>query len=291
MVFRRQAGSAFTIAAMVLFAAAALAQESAAPANPAEPRESQPRAQRASTTAYKDGLLSVDLHDAPLSAVLTQVSTQARFAIVQVEDLSQERITIAFQNLPLEEGLHRLLEHYDSFLFYGVANDQPASVRAVWVYPAGRGVTAAPVPPEKWASTAELTDLAITLPDPNDRANAYQELIARGGPLAQDAVMRALGDPDDKVRALALNAATTNDVNVDAETLRQLLNDPSKDLRFLALHTLAGRTKADARAAAELLRDDQDPVIQRYARQILDQLAATPRQEQRAAPAPAPNRR
>ena len=131
----------------------------------------------------------------------------------------------------------------------------------------------APVPPEMWASTAELNDLAKTLADPKERAEAFRALIERGGPRARDTVIQALGDLDDQVRSLALYAATSNHVEVAPELLMQSLNDASRDVRFLALQALAARSEEEARAAAEFVRNDQDPVLRREAEQILEGLA------------------
>ena len=283
--FRPTGFALVTAATLLACAGVAAAQQQLPQTNPASQAASQPRAQQPSMVTYKDGLLSVSARAAALTEVLDQISAQAQIVFVEAEELSSQRISVAFENLPLAEGLQRLFKDYDSFLFFGVDDKPPASVRAVWLYPRGRGRGVTPVPRSAWASTAELNELVKTLTDPKERAEVFGALIARGGPRARDAVIEALGDADDQVRSFALYTATSNQAEVAPELLMQSLNDPSRDVRFLALHALAARSEAAARAAAEFIRTDQDPVLRREAEQILEQLAGTSKPQ----PAPPPN--
>jgi len=252
------------VVAALCCAATAIAQE----------RAPQP-APSASRVTFNDGRLTVSARSAALVDVLAQVSKVARLAFVAVDDLSTARVSAAFENLPLEEGLRLLLKDYDTFVYFGVGQRPPSSPQVVWVYQPGRGRGVAPVPPEAWASTGELRQLLTTSPDPDERAEVIESLIDRSGDRAQDAVQWALGDVDARVRSRALYAAINSGVELSAELLMQALNDVSRDVRFLALEGLAAGP--EARAAAERARSDLDPAIQRQAQQILERLTSATR--------------
>lgn len=234
-------------------------------------QEGAPAGPPASTVLVKDGRLSVSLRTAKLTDVLARISADAGIAIVEVEDLSRFRISASFADLPLEEGLRRLLQNFDVFTFVGVGRTPPATLQAVWVYPRGRGRGVAPVPPQAWASTAELQQRLESSTDPGERATLLEEIIDRKGAGAIDAIRWALGDVDAQVRSRAVYAATSSGVELPGELLLQAMNDASRDVRFLALQALARGPQA--LAAATRARSDPDQLVRQEAEQILKRLA------------------
>lgn len=266
---------------------------SAAGPSPSEvPSSPEQRTEPASTVTIKEGRLSVLVANRPLDWILEEVSREGEVAIIRDRDLGRRRVTVQFRDLPLDEGLRQILRDHDAIFFYGVEADAPASLRAVWVYPKGRGRGLQPIPPETWASTTELEG-RLADPDPEVRARAVAALVQRTGDQARDAVLEALKDQDDRVRTQALYQALNANVELPTDALSNLaLSDPSPDVRFLALDALA--RAPEARTIAETALNDPSPHIQNKAREILRGPAATrsgPRSQPAQRRSPQPNRR
>ncbi|MGH3118772.1 MAG: HEAT repeat domain-containing protein, partial [Gaiellales bacterium] len=192
--------------------------------------------------------------------------------------------------LPLDEALRRLLQDHDAFFFYGVERDRPASLRVVWVYPKGRGRGLMPVPPETWASTKELEG-ELRDADPPTRGRAVETLVKRKGERARDEVLRALADPDGRVRSRALHSALRARLDFPVELLTRLaLEDSSSHVRFLALEALETRPAVIAPIASRAMHDP-DPHVRSKAGEILSKLdrdARRARASGRSRPVPVP---
>lgn len=258
------------VAMLLSGAARAAAQPNVAPqgAPPPSPGSQQPPAPP-QVVSVKDGRLTVNVRNQSLHQVLDRISRQAQIPIIEGDDFSSQRMTVAFENLPLEDGLRLILQQHDAFFFVGVGKTPPATVQVVWVYDRGKGRGIAPVPPEMWASSKEIEE-RLASPNPDDRGDAIEALVKRKGEQARELVLQALADPDDHVRARALNAAT-NEMDVPSELLMQAMSDRSGDVRFLALRALTDRP--EAQAAAEHARYDPNPVVRQEADEILKRLA------------------
>jgi HEAT repeat protein len=227
-------------------------------------------AARPPEVVLKDGRLSLDAEGRTLEWVLGRISRSAGFPIVVDETAGEAVVSLRFQDLPLEEGLRRLLRDHDAFFFYGAQDGAPAALRVVWVYPKGHGRFLEPVPPERWASTREIEKL-LDAPDAEDRSRAIESLVERKGEKARGAVLRALRDENARVRTQALYSAFSSGLEVPAEVLAQALDDPSVDVRFLALEAVGDRPEAATLARRAL--GDQSPHVRERAKQILDRLA------------------
>jgi len=221
---------------------------------------------------FRDGRLSVRAQDRPLESILEEVSRKAGVAILSGAGVDDQNIMVAFEEVPLDEGLQRILEGHDAFFFYGVAEHGPASLRAVWVYPRGRGRALAPVPPEDWTSTKEAK-ARLSHPDPRVRAKAVETLVRQMREKALAAVLGALGDAEPRVRVRALFAAFSWGVDLPPDSLADLaLRDGAPDVRFLALQALAAHP--DGGAIAERALSDPSPHVRAKAREILQERAA-----------------
>jgi hypothetical protein len=172
----------------------------------------QPGASLAATSSrqagvdFKDGRLSVSVTNQPLAQVLSVISQKANVAITGGGNLGrQQRVTIQFQGLSLEDGLRRLLANYDAFFFYGgdASASGPTALKGVWVYPKGGGNGLQPVPADQWASTSEYRD-KLSASDPMVRADAIKTVVDREGDRARPVVLKALNDSDPQVRSSAL---------------------------------------------------------------------------------------
>ena len=214
----------------------------------------------------EDGLLSVRTQNARLGWLLDEISRKFKIAVIMGEGVDSQRVSVAFSDLPLDQGLRRILTEQDAFFYYRGG----ARLLTIWVYlkNAGRGLY--PVPRDEWASTAELDEVLRDW-DPAERAWAIETLVERRGELARDAVLQALEDEDERVRTNALYGALDQGIEVPVKTLSRLaLEDPSLNIRFLALEALTGDPNLESVATWAL--DDPHPMIRDYAARLLDRL-------------------
>ena len=231
------------------------------------------RSQPSALIAFEDGRLTLRLENQSLDLVLEKISDQTGVAILSPQGVTDRAISIRFDRLPLEEGLRRILGDLDAFFYYGAAEKTPARLKVVWVYPKGAGRDMAPVPPELWASTREL-EAQLADPDAEVRSRAIEALIERKQAKALEAVMDAMRDEDAAVRARALYRSLRSGLELPPETLRSALEDPSSNVRFLALEALADHP--EARAIVEPFLEDPSPYVQSKAREILERWNANP---------------
>lgn len=257
---------------------------------------------------YENGLLSVTARG-PLYKLLNEVSQRTGVAFDLDDALEHKVVSIQFEALALDEGVRRILKDRDAFYFYGVKPELPgeepeektkeapeqrserpsgepsASLMAVWVYPKGKGLSLKPVPPEKWASTADFEGW-LSDRDPEMRARAVAVLVERKGQMALEAVLQLLGDADDHVRTSAIDAALNEDVELPPDSLADLvIRDPSPSVRFMALEALAGHP--EAAGIAELALEDENPFVREKARLILSRLGRASQADQAPEPDPA----
>jgi hypothetical protein len=213
--------------------------------------------------------------------VLEEIMQKGMVAII-VKGIEDQRVSMYFQNLPLDEGLRYILKEQDAFFFYGGEGDASASLRAVWVYPKGRGGDIAPTPAETWASTVEL-ERKLADPDPETRARAVEALIERDRGEALDVVLQALEKEDDGVRNRVLYKALNSSVEIPFDFLAQLVRtDPVPEVRFMALTALAHAPNMVVNdlnnvltIAVRLMTTDPSPEVRNEAQFLLDHLMAT----------------
>ncbi len=228
-----------------------------------------------SIVAVQHGRLTVRIKNGSLEWLLDRVSEQSGIAFVAPKGMGTERLSLNLQNLPLEEALRQILSNHDSFFVWAAGQQpgKPASLKAVWVYPNGKGRNLQPLSPEEWASTKELRE-KLSDRDAEVRATALKSLIERNGKRAQEDVLQALRDTDAKVRSRALFYAQDRGVPLPASILKNLAaSDSSAEVRFLALQGLDG--DPDLKDIAQQALSDPDPHVREGARELLDNLKAT----------------
>ena len=220
---------------------------------------------------FEDDLLTVIADEAPLGAVLKEISRQAFIAVEFGANVADRRVTGEVPELSLSEGLRLLLADYDVFTYHRGGK----GLLTIWVYGkmAGRGLS--PIPPETWASTADM-EYQLRNSDPEGRVSALENLVERNAAEAKRYVVEALGDDDDRVRSMALYHAGNEEIALPPERLWNLATlDTSYNVRFLALQNLRG-DPTEAWVAEQLL-SDPNPVVRSYAEGVLNRLY--PREE------------
>jgi hypothetical protein len=234
---------------------------------------------------FKDGRLSADFQDLPLARLSDELSHKADVAIVLVDDIEGQKVSAKFRDLPLDEGIRQMLRKQDAFFFYGVDENQPSSLKAVWIYAKGHGRGVAPVPAEKWASTKDIAS-QLSDRDPQIRTNAIKELVDRKHEGATPEVLTALKDASDQVRSEALYAAADSGMVLPESLLKDLAaHDSSADVRFLALQALAD--SPDARSMANAALKDPSEAVRNEAQEIIGRLDPQANQSPESAQSPA----
>jgi HEAT repeats len=219
---------------------------------------------------FKDGRLSANFQDLPLARLSDELSQKAGVAIVLVDDVEDQKVSAKFNDLALDEALRQILRKQDAFFFYGVDENRPAALKAVWIYAKGHGRGVAPVSAEKWASTKDIAS-QLSDKDPEIRTHAIKALIDRKQQGAMPELLTALKDGSDQVRSEALYAAADSGVVVPESTLKDLAaHDSSSDVRFLALQALSD--SPDARSMANAALNDPSEAVRNKAQEILGRL-------------------
>lgn len=224
-----------------------------------------PAAQAETAVMISEGRLTMVTPGRPLKWILGEISREGEIAVMLGDGVGGEIYPVELYDVPIEPALRQLLRGYDAFYFFN-----GGALQAVWVYLLDGGRGYEPVPPDAWASTVELQD-QLSDQDPRARANAISSLVERQGDASYDAVLTALDDESDEVRTRALFGAQTAGVRLPSDILSDMaLNDPSEDVRFLALEGLAGDPNLPA--IAERALADPSPQIRNHARRILRRL-------------------
>ncbi len=225
--------------------------------------------------AFKYGTLTYRAQNQTLRSILQEIAQDAGVPITLTDGSGDERLSVEFRHFRLDEALRHILNGYDAFFFYGVEQEsnQPASLKAVWVYPANAGRQLKPAPPDAWTASTQEFQRMLAEPDAEVRARAIDTLIRRKGGQSADAVQQALRDKDEKVRMRALSRALYSGVGIPQELLIDLvLNDESMNIRFLALQALP--VDPTMRWVAERALHDSTPQISNLAQEILRELDA-----------------
>lgn len=236
------------------------------------------------TLSVKDNTLSVEIEDAPLGEVLKELARQAQLKVYLGESRAAEKISAKFDNLPLEEGVKRLLKGKNYTFTYdrpATANGRPgaprlAEIRVVSTDSAPLEISGEAAVPPAEKSLEDLARKALQAPEPADRMDALKSLYERGkGEEYRSTVASALRDKDQEVRDVALELVLQG-VPVSTETLKEMaLGDASPELRIRAWNVLVEESDTNT-AAMEYARQalqDPDPQVRAYAQRTLQELA------------------
>ena len=100
-----------------------------------------------------DGYLSVNAREAPLVKIFEEIRKQAKIA-VDGSMKPEEKITIQFEHVALEEGLKRLAKNISVIYTQGPKDKSPRIARIV-VLPEGQRVAAERIEPTKSSKASE----------------------------------------------------------------------------------------------------------------------------------------
>jgi hypothetical protein len=221
---------------------------------------------------YESGLLTVHAREHRLRDLLQAVAHKGDLSIVSYAALD-EAVSFAFDRLPLDQGLRRILRRHSFVLEPARHADAepstaPPSRRTLWILPAGGDPSSGHV---AWISNADLDE-----PAEDRRAQLALEISQLQGALAsedaeerQDAIV-ALGDTEDAAAIPSLRAALTDvDENVRrsaASALGAIGGTDAAQVLAVALHDRAPRVREEA---VDALRDIGDEVAVSLLRRAL----------------------
>ena len=228
-----------------------------------------------SVSRFKQGMLTFHAQNRPLLSVLRQITQLTQVIINGAEDLPDKQISVDLEQFRLDEALRQILSGYDVFFLYGADTNElgTSSVKAVWVYPAGRAKGLAPMAANAWVASTQEMERTLLDPDPDARARAIDAIIRRTGRESAEAVQAVLKDEDEGVRIAALNRALNSGVEIPQEVLIDLaLHDSSANIRFLALQALPVDPRM--RWVAERAMQDESVYVSRAAQGIVGELDA-----------------
>jgi hypothetical protein len=236
--------------------------------------EEEPKPEGAFVVKVDGERLTVRLEAIPLQAALKAIERESGVALALLEPLTEE-VTIAFDDLSLEQGLRRLLGNRSYILFYAAAGPgQPAALRQVKVLPKGREGVRAEGPSEQ-PRVMPSRQAGLGDPDPERRMEAVMAL-AVGEELgqSQDLLIEVLKqDKDNDVREAALNALESFDPIPLEPFFAAALQDKSPSIRMRALALLGEQGAGDPRVKAALQRaatSDPDREVMELASSLLE---------------------
>ena len=236
-----------------------------------EPRSAPGQAR----VVVRDGTMSVEVRDCTLTQLLSLIASRTGIRIAVSEAIPQARLSVRTAAQSIDATIRELLRDTDVFVLYTAEPQAGQRLAALWVYPRGSTGDIEPAPAALSASTQEL-QRQLTEWNPDLRARAIEELIARTGDAALPDVFTALADGNADIRQRALEAALAAGLDVPLQNLHALtLDDSSPEVRLRALQALEERP--DSASIIEAATHDADANVRREAQSILSRVNQTPR--------------
>jgi hypothetical protein len=196
---------------------------------------------------------TVRAREVQLRLILERIAGIAHIK-VRFDGSGEERITVDFQDLPLEDALRRLLRHRSAVLLYESATGPPVAVRV--------GQRASPIESLS-LSNSEALATPVELEPP--LADATDGEAVDPGAVALARASAAVDVVEEEILALPGGGDSLN-----MYRFLDRLNDPEPSVRLTALQWLVTRPEARLSALATALQDGDAGVKAAAAQMILD---------------------
>ncbi len=235
-------------------------------------------------------LVSAKISKAPLRTVLTRLAEEASIKVFVADTVSDDELTDAFDKLPLDVAIKRLLANRGHALRYaqtkedgtGSPDSQPR-IAELYVVPAASG-EAKPYSMEQVghnagqradqtgvdivSAEAALLAKALESEQAADRLAALKKYLNQAESPNYQALTKALKDPDRKVREAALGGMEdSNTLPADA-TAEVALTDAVPALRKRALQILVERKGGAVKTTLAQALADPDPSVRAHAQEM-----------------------
>lgn len=233
---------------------------------------------------FANNLLTVKVQDASLEELLQEVARQSGLSIVWYGTIS-ERITLDFQQLPLDQAVTRMLRHHSFALAYSRAREGKATaarLRKLWIIPKGAEGPPVQTPVaddtkerdflQEEAADLALLQAALRSDDSWERQEAVEALGEAGYPEAVKFLRLALEDEDENVREAAIGALADIGGDEAARALAVALEDEDEWFREEAVEALGEIGGESAIRLLERALADEDEDVQSAAADLLEEL-------------------
>jgi hypothetical protein len=206
------------------------------------------------TVEVSSGQIAIQANEVPLGDLLTAVGERAHVAIIQIQGQSTSRkgtVTDSFSNLPLEQGIRRLL-HDVNYVLEKDGN----TIKRVFILGSGQDASehGETVRPPRTSQSLQPVEMLSNLQSesPEQRLAALGMMHSRGvgdTPLA-DLRILVERDPDPRVQAAAFDLLVRHDTSVEwKQTLTRLASEPGGSFQDAATQELE-HFRQEAAAAA-----------------------------------------
>ncbi|MBH0178005.1 MAG: hypothetical protein HP491_09105 [Nitrospira sp.] len=192
-------------------------------------------------------LVTLDVKNVPVAAVLTTIGQQARITISPSDPLTSERLSLSFQNVPLEEALKRVLAG-QSYVFTYKQEKGREMIAGVRLFAKKEPASSANSAPSCMQVVAKLLGsqgLPIPLPATRSWGRGGATVNdGKGAPLGDDVPLddlkRSLSETKDPTRRSAILDAMANrgEEGPVAPALSTALSDSDEEVRINALNLL-----------------------------------------------------
>lgn len=236
------------------------------------------------------GLLSVNVSQVPFNEVLAQLAEQTNIKLFVLGDtVPSEAFSAAFDNLPLQDAIVRLLEGKSYVMRYTTEEASSAPrIAAIYIVPQGsegpkpaRILQVGKQPDEQPETDTDvdtvLLEVGLQAEKAADRAAALKKYLEEAEELDYETVAKSLKDVDPQVRQVALEGLeNASDLGSmwDA-TAEVALKDADPTLRMNALDLLVQQGAiAPQQVVDSTIKDaikqamvDSDPAVQAHAQE------------------------
>jgi hypothetical protein len=263
-----------------------------------------------------DNRLNATLDRVPLRDVLAALAREAPFKISIKGEVETEPVSISLHDIELEQGLRRLLRGTSYAMTYEPASsasaspDKPRLVELVVfgsdkaapdshiqsmggtdkAMPLTQGKGSQPLGTIKATPLRNHRDVPASTPtdpspeqhfsaadDPGQRVEALRMLGQQRSPDLETTLGSALDDPQEEVRATALEVLRDTGSAVPVERITRLAHeDGNAQLRIDALALLADQAPDAAWEALEAALQDAEPTVREHAERLLEEVESLP---------------
>lgn len=239
---------------------------------------------------FSNGQLSARIKNSPLEKVLKEIMSQSG-ARIWLSDSMEGTVTVEFQNIPIGEGVRRILKDKNYAFAYAIheakegklsiisasksrevftkVKEEPPKPPAREVMP----VVKKEKPKKEKTSFESLAKDALENEDPGKREDAIIALGESKYPGAVEIISKALAnDPNEDVRLSAIDALLEIGDESIAEHLSIALRDRDPWVRESAVEALG---EVGSEAAIEFIKSslsDEDGSVRELARETLEEL-------------------
>jgi hypothetical protein len=211
-------------------------------------------------------LLSVKAEEVPLSIIFRQISSRTGLRIWGSEQL-EKPVTIHFSNLPLHEGLKKLLAYlnYTLLLEKSTPDGDLLPTLLLVVGSTSNGIMSIDI-----ISSEEETYLQIL--DRNTRLLRIMELLRTTPDQAVEVLRDATVDNDIDIRHLAFQQLSLMASGEGLTVIKARLDHPDPEIRMMAIETMASKGEAFAFEVALSALHDSDELVRDMAEGIMHEL-------------------